>query len=171
MMNDHSIEQTSRRGFLELAATVAGTAVVASALPLSSAAAATTEGAEAAFLAAFAGPFDSAKQLAFLSDNALAVVHDVPYPLDKAGFANHLAFHADQWETRALMPESVLTRTHGKTAIVSCYFNERGKPRDSGFRQRPGFLTATCVHDGRGWRALSVHTSALRSQILDASPG
>ena len=124
-----------------------------------------------AFLAAHAGAFDKARRLAFLLPEGLAIVHDVPFPLDHAGYADHLEFHRGNWDAHEWIAESVETVMHGVDhAVVSCYFNERGKPRDAGFRLRPGFATATCVRTPAGWKALSVHFSSLRSQVLDASP-
>ncbi len=124
-----------------------------------------------AFLAAHEGAFDSARRLDFLLPEGLAIVHDVPFPLDHDAYADHLAFHRDSWEAHEWIAQTVQTMALAEdSAVVSCFFNERGKPQGSGFRQRPGFATATCVRTGDGWKALSVHFSALRSQVLDASP-
>lgn len=46
----------------------------------------------------------------------------------------------------------------------------RARQSSAGFRLRPGFATATCVLANGEWRALSVHFSSLRLQVLDASP-
>lgn len=161
---------TNRRQFV-----AASSIAVASATVAAPSFAGTQAGADSAparaFLAAHQGSFDTAKRLDFLLPDGLAVVHDVPFPLDHTGYADHLAFHADSWDAHEWIPESVETVMHGDDrAVVSCYFNERGKPRDVGFRQRPGFATATCmIHEGE-WKALNVHFSALRSQVLGASP-
>lgn len=132
-------------------------------------------GLKAAFLEVFAGSFDYGKIRNFIADNAVIVSHDVPFPLDKAGYVDHMAFHADLWEKRELIPEAVEAVVHGKgeqaTGIVSCYFNERGKPKNAGFRQRPGYMTVTCAKTGNGWLAVGLHTSSLRAQIVNASPG
>jgi len=125
---------------------------------------------EKTFLDALMGAFNRTKRLAFLADDALIIAHDVPYPLSKEDYADHLAFHEENWQKLEVMPEALEIKPFGDMRVVSCYFNERGKPKNSGFRQRPGFLTATCVKDQNGWQAISLHTSALRSQILDASP-
>jgi hypothetical protein len=63
------------------------------------------------------------------------------------------------------------TVVHGESGIVSAYFNQRGKPKDSGFRQRAGYVTAVCVNDAGRWRALGLHFGALAGNIIAASPG
>jgi hypothetical protein len=124
-----------------------------------------------AFLAAHAGAFDAARRHAFLLPEGFAVVHDVPFPLDHDAYGDHLAFHGQSWERLEFMPQQLQTlMVSADNAVVSCYFLERGKPRDAGFRLRAGFATATCVSVAGEWRALGVHFSPLRSQILDASP-
>ncbi len=163
-----------RRTFLGLA----GAGAVAAGLGVGSASAAKDSDGKAGevaelkaiFLDAFSGPFDYEKILGFLMDDAVIVSHDVPFPLDKAGYTDHLLFLADLWESREVAPEAAEVALHGKTGIVSCYFNERGKPKNAGFRQRPGYMTVTCHKSNEGWRAIGLHTSALRSQIVDASP-
>lgn len=125
---------------------------------------------KADFLSVFAGEMNHEKWLNFLEDNALVVAHDVPFPLDKAGYTDHMQFHSDFWESREFLPEAVEVVIHGTTGVVSCYFNERGKPVNAGFRQRPGFMTVYCNKTGSGWRAIGLHTSSLRSQIVNASP-
>jgi ketosteroid isomerase-like protein len=138
------------------------------------------EGLEAAFRAAFATPKDrpgdvAAARLAFLHEAALTIDSDVPFPLDRAGYADHLAFHAPHWERLEVQLIEVKAQVHGNTGIVSAYFNLRGKPRDAGFRQRPGYVTAVCTRDGadggESWRALGLHMSPMMAQILQASPG
>jgi hypothetical protein len=47
----------------------------------------------------------------------------------------------------------------------------RGKPKNTGFRQRHGVLTAVCYWDGQRWRGANLHTSTLLSHIYHASPG
>ncbi len=134
------------------------------------------DGLEHAFRAAFATPKDTpgeiaAARLAFLNETALVIDSDVPFPLDRAGYADHLAFHAPHWERLEVQLIEVKTAVHGDTGIVSAYFNQRGKPKDAGFRQRPGYVTAVCARDGQGWRALGLHFGPLMANIMDASPG
>jgi ketosteroid isomerase-like protein len=135
---------------------------------------------EAAFRAAFATPKDrpgdvAAARLAFLHEAALAIDSDLPFPLDRVGYADHLAFHGPHWERLEVQLIEVKAQVHGNTGIVSAYFNLRGKPRDAGFRQRPGYVTAVCTRDGTtgggSWRALGLHMSPMMAQILQASPG
>jgi len=166
-------EGLDRRDALKVAA-LAG----AAALSASSAQAQTSEaaGLEAAFRAAFATPKDrpgdvAAARLAFLHEAALAIDSDVPFPLDRAAYADHLGFHGPHWERLEVQLIEVKTQVHGSTGIVSAYFNQRGKPRDAGFRQRPGYVTAVCTRAANGWRALGLHMSPMMAQILQASPG
>ncbi len=122
------------------------------------------------FMDVFSGPFDYEKIADFIADSALIVSHDVPFPLDKIGYVDHMQFHAGLWESREFKPEAVEVKVHGKTGVVSCYFNERGKPKDAGFRQRPGYMTVTCHLTDNGWQAIGLHTASLLSQIIGASP-
>lgn len=131
---------------------------------------------EQAFLAAFANdarkPADlSAGRLAFLPEGALVIDHDIPFPLDRAGYADHLAFHAENWERIETRFHELRSAIHGGTGIVSAYFIERGKPKNSGFRLRAGYCTAVCAFENGQWRALGLHLSPLSAQIADASPG
>ena len=162
--------ETQRRDFL-LGTTAALVAAGAPAGIMAAPPATSLSAAAKAFLFAHEGSFDAARRSAFLLPEGLAVVHDVPFPLDHAAYADHLAFHGASWEMLEFMPQQIEAVTVSPdNMIVSCYFLERGKPRDAGFRLRPGFATATCVLIGGEWRALGVHFSSLRSQILDASP-
>lgn len=159
-----------RRDFL-VASTLGAASLVAGGPLAAAAAAQPASPAAAAFLAAHAGAFDQGRRLGFLLPEGMAVVHDVPFPLDHAAYADHLAFHAGSWDLLEFAPQGVETvMVSAENAIVSCFFLERGKPKDAGFRLRPGFATATCVLANGEWRALSVHFSSLRSQVLDASP-
>lgn len=125
---------------------------------------------KARFVDVFSGPFNYEKIAEFIAGNALIVSHDVPFLFDKAGYVDHMQFHAELWESREFKPEAIEVKVHGKTGVISSYFTERGKPKDAGFRQRPGYMTVTCHLTDDGWRAISVHTASLLSQILSASP-
>lgn len=118
---------------------------------------------------------DNTQQLLdFCSDDGTFVCDDVPFPLDKDGFADHLAFHWDGlWDKRQWCPQPLKFMVNGEQGLVAGSYNDRGKPRDSGFRQRPGFCTVVCAwdKDTSKWVALNIHMSPLLSQILDASPG
>jgi hypothetical protein len=137
---------------------------------------------KAAFYDAFSDwldttPKDSTKLLAFCRDNGTFVVDDLPYPLDKTGFADHCTFHeGDLWDARCFSIISLETHIHetqgNPAGLVHGTYNLRGKPRNAGFRQRPGHFSAVCTWDADGnrWTALNVHFSPLLSQVLDASP-
>ncbi|MBL0923095.1 MAG: nuclear transport factor 2 family protein [Sphingomonadaceae bacterium] len=132
--------------------------------------------AEAAFKAAFNAAADqpgqaAAARMAFLHPDALVVDHDVPFPLGRAAYEDHLRFRMDNLQQIETLFHALESRGHGDTAIVSAYFIERSKPKGSGFRLRAGFCTAVCTRVDSRWRALSLHMSPLSAQITDASPG
>lgn len=162
----------NRRGFV--AGSLGGIATAGLSEPLIAKASIGNAGAagsaEAAFLEAFAGPHDREKRLAFLDDDATVIVDDIPFPIDKSRYADHLDFHAASWTKVETAMDGVKSGDYGDGAIVSAYYNERGKPKDAGFRQRAGFVTAVCSRSDNGWRAINLHFSPLLSNILDASP-
>ena len=112
--------------------------------------------------------------LDFCAEEGAFVWDDIPFPLDKPGLADHLAFlhGSGHWDAYQLAPQTFSYAVHGELGTVSGYYNSRGKPKDSGFRQRPGFLSVVCGWDERAgkWRALNIQMSPLLSQVLDASP-
>lgn len=159
-----------RRDFLSGCAAVAAAAATGTA-PLAAAERGRGQnGALRAFSDAFGGIFNAERRLAFLAPNAMVIAHDVPFPLSREAFADHLAFQAGLWDQLEWALTAPRAVAHGKLTIVSSLFNERGKPKDSGFRLRPGFATATCVSHGGTWRAIGLHYGALLGQMLDASP-
>lgn len=161
----------SRRDFMVLSAMAAASAAAPVAVSAAGESAATTHGAADAFRGAHAGKVDAAQRAAFLLTDGLAVTSDVPFPMDHQAYSDHLAFHQENWDLHEWHLQDLETvALEDGSAIVSCFYIERGKPRDAGFRLRPGFATATCVMEGGEWMALSVHFSSLRSQILDSSP-
>lgn len=122
-------------------------------------------------------PKDTTSLLAFCHEDGTFVVDDLPYPLDKSGFADHCLFHeGGLWDTRSLalitFKAHVFDAQDGPAGLVHGTYNLRGKPRNAGFRQRPGHFSAVCAWDTEGerWTALNVHFSPLLSQVLDASP-
>ncbi|MEO0410488.1 MAG: hypothetical protein AAF221_01440 [Pseudomonadota bacterium] len=137
---------------------------------------------EAAFNAAFAPLLsgsggNSDALLAFCRDDGAFVVDDLPFPLDKAGLADHRAFHdGGLWSKVTLAMVSLKAEIHkttdGISGLVHGTYNLRGKPTDAGFRQRPGHVSAMCLWDpeAKRWQALNIHFSPLFSQVLDASP-
>jgi ketosteroid isomerase-like protein len=131
---------------------------------------------ERAFMAAFEAPVDkpvqgTAARLAFLHDQALVIDHGAPFPMTKAGYADHLEFHMASLERSETRFHELQVVPHGDSAIVSAYFIERSKPKDAGFRLRAGYCTAVCTRASGDWKALSLHMSPLTSQVIDASPG
>lgn len=130
---------------------------------------------EAAFRAAFSTAADQpgampAARLGLLDDAALVIDHDIPFPIDRAAYADHLRFYAGLWDRVETCLLEVRTAIHGSTGIASAYFVQRGKPVDAGFRLRAGYCTAICAREPQGWRALGLHLAPLASQIIDASP-
>lgn len=135
-----------------------------------------------AFLAGFSEQIreadgDAEALLAFCDDAGTFVVDDLPYPLDKSGFADHRSFHSDGlWERVKLAILSLNAKTYlserGSAGLVHGTYNLRGKPSNAGFRQRPGNFSAVCAWDAKSerWTALNIHFSPLFSQVLDASP-
>ncbi len=129
-----------------------------------------TDELKATFIDVFCGSFNYDKIADFIASNALIVSHDVPFLFDKIGYVDHMQFHAGLWESREFKTEAVEIRVHGATGVISCYFTERGKPKDAGYRQRPGYMTVTCHLTNNGWRAIGLHTASLLSHIIAASP-
>jgi hypothetical protein len=166
-------DSNSRRDFFGVAA-IGAIAAASLASEPAPAAIAAESGAESAFRRAFAGLEDGGldvdARLSFLAPNASVVDHDVPYLMDVAGYTDHLHFLASHWEKVEWSIHELRVASHGPGAIVSCFYNERGKPRNAGFRLRAGFCTAVCTQDSGRWRALALHMSPLSAQILDASP-
>lgn len=170
---DRSID---RRAALKAATFVGVAALGATAAEAQTPLADDTSALEAAFRAAFSTPKDQptavpAAQLAFLHGKALVIASDVPFLLNRASYADHLEFQAPLWERMEVQLLEVKTVVHGSTGVISAYFNLRGKPKDAGFRQRPGYMTAVCAKERSGWRAIGLHLSPLMAQIIDASPG
>ena len=168
-----SFASLSRRSALSLLA-IGGAAVAVSG---SVAVAATQPGLpETAFAAAFDAPIDkpdlgAAARLSFLHPDAIVIDHDAPFPMTKAGYADHLGFHLTSLQRSETRFHETRTTRHGNTAIVSAYFIERTKPKDAGFRLRSGYCTAVCTLMSGEWKAISLHLSPLTSQVTDASPG
>lgn len=165
---------TDRRSLIGALA-IAGLAGGVLSAPVAAADNARVRSLEAAFRDAFvskaAAPFNPKPRLAFLAPEAIIVDHDVPFPLTAESWADHLAFHAANWERHEWLPYDLTIRLHGDTGIVSCSYAERGKPKDAGFRLRAGTCLAVCAQDSNRWRAVGIALSPLSSQITDASPG
>ncbi len=173
-MNLRQSSNPTRRDTLRLA--VAGSTFFTIAGAAAFAATPDQTSAERAFLAAFDVPIDkpeagTAARLAFLHEQALVIDHDAPFPMTKAGYADHLDFHMANLQRCETRFHELQTVVQGNSAIVSAYFMERSKPKDAGFRLRAGFCTAVCMRVAGNWKALSLHLSPLTAQVTDASPG
>lgn len=131
---------------------------------------------ETAFRGAFDAPANDPAaliraRLSFLAEEALAVDHDVPFPLDRAAYADHLGFRAANAERLEVKLQDIRARAQGGTGIASAFFIERSKPKNAGYRLRAGYCTAVCARDKGRWRAIGFHMGPLSGQLIDASPG
>jgi hypothetical protein len=120
---------------------------------------------------AFKRLLDPATREAMLAPAAIVIDNDVPVPMGRADYADHLAFHRSLWESRALVPYDITLRQVGETGIATAYVMDRGKPKDAGFRIRPSYVTAVFGRAGVGWQALGLHIGPLNGQLIDISPG
>jgi ketosteroid isomerase-like protein len=182
-MDTHSPQPADlgRRDMLR-AVTTAGTVLATTMLPIVATTAVAAVPAdrgspEPSFMAAFDAPIDKPDaavqaRLAFLHDDAIVIDHDAPFPMTKAGYADHLGFHMANLQRAEVRFHELKTIMHGNnSAVISAYFIERSKPKDAGFRLRAGYCTAVCTRTATGWKALSLHMSPLTAQVTDASPG
>ena len=116
---------------------------------------------------------DTGPLLGFFEDAALFVDEDNPFVLDRAGFDDHMRFHASGiWDHMVLRTQEQRFDVFGTTGLVSCLITRRGKPRDGGFRQRHGVGTFVCHWDetaGR-WRGTCLHLSTLLAHTNKCSP-
>lgn len=121
--------------------------------------------------AAFLRLLDPATRESALAPSAIVIDNDAPVPMDRADYADHLAFHRPLWESRALIPYDVTLRQTGETGIATAYVMDRGKPKNAGFRIRPSYVTAVFARAGGGWQAIGLHIGPLNGQLIDISPG
>lgn len=121
--------------------------------------------------AAFLRLLDPATRTTMLAPTAIVIDNDAPVPMNAAEYADHLAFHAPLWESRALAPYDVSLRQVGDTGIATAYAMDRGKPKDAGFRIRPSYVTAVFARAGGNWQAIGLHVGPLNGQLIDISPG
>ncbi len=101
---------------------------------------------------------------------------DYPWRMSKADFQDHIHFHAASndgkgvWEFFQWIPRENHFLVVGDTGHIAGFSTFRGKPRDSGFRQRfMGFTQTWARLDGR-WKLLCWHQSVLQGRIHGASP-
>ncbi len=110
--------------------------------------------------------------LAFIDERCVIIDDDVPFPMDKAQFSDHLQFRRSHWESVSWIPYDTLFEVAGDTGIVSTAFTLRGKPKGSGFRLRHGLATVICHHDSAtgGWRTVGITMDPIQGHIEGASP-
>lgn len=109
---------------------------------------------------------------AVIDDDVVILDEDIPYPLSKQGFQDHISFHGPQnWEGFLYKPREYKLAVQGDTGVIAGYSTFRGKPRDAGYRQRHMMFSQGWRKDGQGWRLVSWHQSPLDGHILGVSPG
>lgn len=110
--------------------------------------------------------------MSFIDERCVILDEDLPFPMTKAQYRDHLEFRQSNWESMAWMPYDTRYDVEGQTGIVSTGFTIRGKPRGSGFRLRHGLATVVCHYeDGLGsWQAVSLTMDPLLGHIEGASP-
>jgi len=105
-----------------------------------------------------------------MAEDLVIFDEDIPWRFDKADFVDHIGFHIGVWDAFEWVPRELRFQTRGTTGIVSGYATFRGKPKDSGFRQRFMGFTQTWVQDDAGWTMVCWHQGPLHGQIEGASP-
>ncbi|MFC3230038.1 YybH family protein [Marinibaculum pumilum] len=105
---------------------------------------------------------------------------DYPWRMTKAEFIDHIDFHArgcglgdgqGLWEFFQWIPREVNVLAIGDMGHVSGFSTFRGKPRDTGFRQRFMGFTLTWARIDGTWQLVCWHQSVLAGRIAGASPG
>lgn len=115
-----------------------------------------------------AGDLDTA--YASMAEDMVIFDEDIPWRFSKTDFVDHIVFHGAQWESFQWVPRELRFQTRGATGIVSGYATFRGKPIDTGFRQRFMGFTQTWVLEGSKWSLICWHQGPLHGQIDGASP-
>jgi ketosteroid isomerase-like protein len=109
---------------------------------------------------------------ATIHDTAVIIDEDIPFRLTKAGFKAHIDFHVGGiWENFSWQDRNPQFRVFGRTGSVASFATFRGKPVDSGYRQRHMAFTQGWHKFSEGWRLISWHQSPFDGHILEASPG
>lgn len=138
---------------------------------------ATVEGLEGAFWtwaeALNNGDLDT--HYAFYLEDSEILDEDFPWRMDKTDFIDHINFHAagggkGVWEFFQWVAREVNVKVWGTAGHTSGFSTFRGKPRDTGFRQRHMGFTVSWVHLDGAWRIISWHQSVLAGRIEGASP-
>jgi ketosteroid isomerase-like protein len=109
---------------------------------------------------------------ATIHDDAVIIDEDIPFRLTKAGFQDHIGFHiSGMWEGFSWQDRNPKFRVFGDTGLVASFATFRGKPVDSGYRQRHMAFTQGWHKFDDGWRLVNWHQSPFDGHILEASPG
>lgn len=109
---------------------------------------------------------------ALIDENAYIFDEDIPFLLSKADFKNHIDFHLTGiWESFAWVPRGPEIRAFGDTGIVAGFTVFRGKPKDSGFRQRHIAFTQGWARRNGAWKLVNWHQSPLDGHVMEGSPG
>lgn len=106
-----------------------------------------------------------------MEDDMVIFDEDIPWRFSKADFIDHIDFHVPQWESFQWVARELRFQARGSTGIVSGYATFRGKPKDSGFRQRFMGFTQTWLKRSGEWQMICWHQGPLHGQIEGASPG
>lgn len=107
-----------------------------------------------------------------IHDEAVIIDEDIPFRLSKEGFKDHIGFHIGGiWESFTWQDRNPQFRVFGNTGIVVSHATFRGKPVDSGYRQRHMAFTQGWHKFDYGWRIITWHQSPFDGHILEASPG
>jgi ketosteroid isomerase-like protein len=107
-----------------------------------------------------------------MDDSAIIIDEDIPFRLTKTEFKNHINFHIGGiWETFSWQDRNPQFRVFEDTGIVASYATFRGKPVDSGYRQRHMAFTQGWHRSSNGWKLINWHQSPFDGHVLEASPG
>jgi len=107
-----------------------------------------------------------------IHNEAIIIDEDIPFRLSKSGFKDHINFHIGGiWESFEWQDRNPKFRVFGNTGIVVSHATFRGKPVDSGYRQRHMAFTQGWHRFDYGWRIINWHQSPFDGHILEASPG
>ncbi len=138
---------------------------------------ATVEGLDAAFWAwaQTLNDGDLDAHYSYYTEDSEILDEDCPWRMTKDEFIDHINFHAagggkGMWEFFQWVPREVSVKVWGPTGHTSGFSTFRGKPRDTGFRQRFMGFTITWAHIDGAWRIVGWHQSVLAGRIDGASP-
>ena len=108
----------------------------------------------------------------FMDESAIIIDEDIPFRLTKTQFQNHINFHLGGiWESFSWQDRNPQFRVFENTGIVASYATFRGKPTDSGYRQRHMAFTQGWHHSSKEWKLINWHQSPFDGHIIEASPG